>query len=284
MGDNPSCRRPMQPAHCPPPHDGGALVVRGYIEMDQNEPISIALYLSDCLDVERKLLNRPAPEPKPDYVFLNYEGKFVGVSRKQGGEWLGTIDSTEAQLLEEMGNVDYMALLIEGWFAPATDDSGGSYSWAPSLKSPTIAYQNRHYPQSHKGMRMKLASLHDKGILILQTANELDTAITLIALYEEEQKPLAERTTFNRLTKEHYWIQEANLAKKDFALSLMGIRNARVGEEIALALADRFDTIAQLVNTLEAGADAEIAKLPLRHARRTVGPAAVSRLKGALGI
>jgi hypothetical protein len=81
--------------------------------VDQHEPAALDLYLHQlAIPTERQLLNRPAAIPRPDFGWHLPDGSYLGVSRKQAGEFIGGIDACEAQLLDEMGGCDYMALLI----------------------------------------------------------------------------------------------------------------------------------------------------------------------------
>ncbi len=262
------------------------------IYIDIHEPISIELYLNQCMQVERTLLNRPAIPSRPDYGFLDWQGKWYGVSRKQAGEFLGGLDATEAQLLEEMGGCDYMALLIEGWITPAED--GGAWSWAISV-NPHIAYQNRHYSQNYKGVRQKLASLHDKGILILQTANELDTAMALVALYDESQRPEGERRTLNRLIKQKTWITETDPVRRAFMLTVTHVEGGGWEEETADAAATWMTerevplTLVALIHCLKKW-PGQMEKALMRSSTKegarqmTIGPARVAKMRRALGV
>ncbi len=260
---------------------------------DQNEPMSIYGYLAQCIPVERVLLNKPANPPRPDYGFLDWEGKWYGVSRKQSGELMGDIDGMESQLLEEMQGCDYMALLWEGLILPAED--GGAWILKQSAKTPSLWFQNRHYSQSWKGVRQKLASLHDKGVLILQTASELDTAGALVALYNEAQRPEGERRTLSRLTKERYYVSEVEQVRRDFMIACMSIPQGGWSEETADAAATWMQereaplTLVALIHCLREWPD-ELAKGLMRSASREgarqvhIGPAKVQSMRRALGV
>lgn len=247
--------------------------------IDSHESIELELLLSQSLPVTRDHLNDAG---KADLFWLGYGGKQVQVELKQAGEALGSLDSVEEQLGREMAAGDYLALGIRGIVTPTPE--GFCQTWTPSAKNPQIIFRDREYRQQYVGYRAWLDRLQMLGVLVVEVPTIEALAITITAMFNQSQKAESEHRTFERLVPEKYWIKEADQPKRDFALSLMGIRGARVGEEIALALAERFPSIATLVNTLEGGADTEVAKLPLRHAKRTIGPAAVSRLKAALGL
>lgn len=248
--------------------------------IDQNEPLSIELLLTQSLPVERMLLNKPANPPRPDYWFLARDGRSVGVSRKQGGEFLGDIDACEAQLLVEMGGCDFMALLIEGWWEPTVD--GKTRSWRYGRTNQT-AHPQHTYHQNGKGVRAKLARLQDLGIMIIQTANEVDTALSLVALYDVMQKAESEHQTFKRLIRERYYLDETDTRKKSLALFLMGLDG--VGEEVAMALAGEFPSFASLYSWLaEPDGERRLAIIPMGSGKRMVGPSVVKRMKGQLGL
>jgi hypothetical protein len=262
--------------------------------VDQHEPAALDLYLHQlAIPTERQLLNRPAAIPRPDFGWHLPDGSYLGVSRKQAGEFIGGIDACEAQLLDEMGGVDYLALLIEGRFGPAPNGQCYTYDYAEphgrdreGVLYGTSATVRRLFRQSYKGVRQKLARFCDLGIYVLETHNVEDTAYCLAALYTELQKPEASLTTFKRLIPEKWRLDEPDAAKKRFALQLMGACPG-VGEEIALALADRFTSIFDLMSSIldptYFRSHTDIAKLPLRSGKRTIGPAAVAKIRQALG-
>lgn len=247
------------------------------IYLDSHEPIDLELLLSQVLPVEREHLN---PE-KADLWWLGYDGKRLQLENKQAGEILGSLDSTEEQLGRELQAADYTGLTIRGVITPS--DDGQCQVWGQG-NNPNVMFRGRVFNTSYKGYRAWLSRLQELGIVVVEVPNVEALAITVIAMYEGSQKPDSQHKTFARLIPEHYWLTEEDLRKKDFALSLMGIRNAGWGEELALAAADRFDSLATFLNTLEAGADKEVASLPLRSGKRHIGPAAVERLKRAVGI
>jgi hypothetical protein len=268
------------------------------ILVDDHEPAALDLYLHTLnMPTERLLLNRPAAIPRPDYGWHLPDGRYLGVSRKQAGEFIGGIDACEAQLLDEMGGCDYMALIIEGRFKPTAYgncyvyEMGVDYVKANARK-PEMAYGTtqvvrREFRQSYKGVRQKLARFCDLGIYVLETHDLEDTAYCLAALYTEFQKPEASLTTFKRLIPDKYRLDEPDAAKKRFALQLMGAVPG-VGEEIALAIAESpncrsMRDLMDLLTVPYGNEGASIASLPLRSGKRTIGPAAVKKIAEALG-
>lgn len=229
--------------------------------------------------MERANLN---DQGKADLWWMGYGGREVQLELKQAGELLGSIDGVEEQLGREMQGATYTGLAVRGIITPTAE--GWCQTWQRSANNPNIIFKDREYRTSYKGYRAWLDRLQALGVTVVEVPTLEALVLAVAAMYEQSLKAEEEHKTFARLIPERYWVNEIDQRKREFALTLMGVRGARVGEEIALALADRFPSVATLVNTLEAGADAEVAKLPLRHAKRTIGPAAVSRLRGALGI
>jgi hypothetical protein len=262
--------------------------------VDQNEPDSISMWVAQSIPTDRLLLNAPAIPSRPDYCWYNHEGKLVGISRKQSGEFIGAIDAAESQLLAEMGGVDYLGLLIEGFWSAAPDGSCYTWEWkedrvyrdAEPWSYGALGYTRHHFRQSFKGVHQKLARLQDLGVMIIPTADMFSTATALVALYNESQKPDSMSTTFKRLIKEKHMVAEVDGPKRTLALQLMGAVPG-IGEEIALAISDHcgtlFDVMSYLIDPDYGDGHVDLAKVPLRTGKRTVGPAAVKKLRSALG-
>lgn len=249
------------------------------IYVDQHESIELELLLAQVLPTERTNLN---PE-KPDLWWVGYGGKSIGIELKQSGEILGSLDSVEEQLGREMQGCDYLGLAVRGIITPTA--TGMCQTWEKSKQNPSILWAAREFNQSYKGYRAWLWRMQEIGVAVVEVPTIEALATTVQAAYENSQKAEGEHKTFERLIPEHYWITEADQQKRNVALSLMGLRPSwGGGEELALALAERFPDLASLVNCLEAGAEGEVAKIPLRNGKRTVGPASTAKLKRSLGI
>lgn len=264
---------------------------------DANEPAAVDLYVQKLgVDTQRMLLNRPAAIPRPDYGFYLPDGSYMGVSRKQCGEFVAGIDACEAQLMDEMDGCHYMALLIEGRMGPAPDGGTYAYSYGKEVirEREGVGYGTtetvrRHYRQPYKGVRQKLARFWDLGIHVIESHDIEDTAACLVALHNELQKPEAALTTFKRLIPEKYRLDEADADRKRFCLQLMQSVPGG-GEELGHALYDAgFRTLHQLVRCFDPWETVPlmdwqaISALPLRSGKRSVGKAAVERIRKALG-
>lgn len=273
----------------------------GPIYQDQNERAAIRYFIEKYgVSCERLLLNKPAPLPRPDYGFYLPDGRYAGQSLKQAGEFIGDIDACERQLLEEMDNVDMLALFVEGRFGPAPD--GGCYTYAygkevlrarRDMYYGSVELVRRHYRVNYKHVREKLAEFQDAGVMVVETHDPEDTALALVSLYRQLQKPEAALTTFKRLIPEKYRLDEADADRKRFVLQLMQSVPGG-GEELGHALYDAgFRTLHQLVRCFDPWETVPlmdwqaIAKLPLRVKEnvraRTIGPAAVKKIRDALG-
>lgn len=247
--------------------------------LDVHESLEMELLLAQVMPTERTNLN---PE-RPDIFFLGYGGKSIGLENKQANEILGSLDSTEEQLGREMQEVDYLALTVRGVITATPE--GFCQVWERSKQNPNIMFRGREFKQTYVGYAAWKARLWELGVPVVEVPDLASLVLTITAMYKGAQKPEAEHRTFERLLPTHYWITEADQQKRNLALSLMGIRPSwGGGEERSLALAEQFPNIATLVNTLEAGADAAVAKVPLRNGKSTVGPAAVAKLKRSLGL
>lgn len=254
------------------------------LAIDSHEAIDLEILLSQSLYVERRNLNQ---DGLPDLWWVGYGGKRIGIENKQAGEALASLDSVEEQLMREMAGVDYLGLSIRG-VVTATSE-GHCQVWGQG-DNPNIMFKGRVYHTSFKGYRAWVARLQEMGVLVIEVPDLHSLAVSVVAMHENSQKAEGEHKTFARLIPEHYWLTEQDQQRKALALSLMGLRPAcGIGEEIALALAGKFPSMATLVNTLEAGADAEVAAIPLRNTsragrQRTIGPATVAKLRRTLGL
>lgn len=263
--------------------------------VDQNEPAVLDLYVQGHgLSTERLLLNRPSLPPKPDYGFYAADGSYIGISRKQAGEFIAGMDACEAQLLDELGGCDYMALIIEGRFKASPHGGCYTYQYGREVLRDrgdaaygTTETVRRHYRVDYKHVREQLARYWLMGIEILETEDVEDTALAITSLYRECQKSIS--PTFKRLIPERYRLDEKDADRKRFVLQVMQSVPGG-GEELGHALYDAgFRTLTQLIRCFDQYEVVPfmdwqaIAKLPLRSGKRTIGQAAVKRIRDALG-
>ncbi|GAG36882.1 unnamed protein product, partial [marine sediment metagenome] len=83
------------------------------IFVDQFEPVEIESVIQQSVDTIRGSFNTKG---LPDYTWIAIDGHRIGVSRKQAGEMLSSLDDVEMQLRKDMLSVDEMYLLNEGVF------------------------------------------------------------------------------------------------------------------------------------------------------------------------
>jgi len=215
--------------------------------MDTYEPYSIWELLTQSVEVTKMALNH-GPEGYADYLWIACDGHRVQVERKQIDEILSGMDSVEEQLTREMSNgVEETILLIERFCEPIPGNRTAvqTYTRPPEglrklllkvLKHDDVLVPGHSYNVSYIGLQAWKSQLDKAGITIVETFDWQATAHTLIALYNSSQK--LEHTTLRRYIKDRIVTTERN----PHILTLMGIKNGGVGEEIAKALIDRFGT------------------------------------------
>ncbi len=256
------------------------------ILIDQNETPDIDHLLAQSTEIQRGAYNQ-SPNSSlifPDYTLIN-GGKTVGVNGKQVGEVIGNIDQLEEQIQRELrGPIDYLVLCVRGY---ATPDVGGNGYWSWSFTEKT-AHRSHHTGQSYKGLVAFYNRLEELGIAVWQEPNLHAFALRLLALHDSLAKEPWEHKTLKRLIKADYYISETEEARRDHMLNLMSLRGANLGEELADAFTSWQEEVApgelNLWRLMEALSVGEPEKWPLRNGKRVIGPAAVARLKGVLGV
>jgi len=177
----------------------------------------------------------------PDYTWVAIDGHRVGTSRKQAGELLGGIDEAEVQLKKDMVGVDEMKLLVEGVFSPPerlrpkdTKTARVVDTWIPT-KDGKLLHRGRKYDESYGGVYAWFDQLDKCGITIVQTFDWVGTAMVLVALYKNSQKP--EHTTLKRYIKPKITPKPANPNIEVLMYTVPGL-----GEKGATALIERYGT------------------------------------------
>ena len=215
--------------------------------MDVHEPYPIWELLTQSVEVFK-------PEPGlnqqgyADYMWIACDGHRVQIERKQIDEILSSMDSVEEQLTREMSNgVEETLLLIERFCEPISGNRAAvqTYTKPPEglrkllfkiLKHDNVLVPGHSYNVSYIGLQAWKSQLDKAGITIVETFDWQATAHTLIALYNNSQK--LEHTTLRRYIKDRIVTTKRN----PHVLTLMGVKNGGVGEEIAKALIERFGT------------------------------------------
>jgi len=219
---------------------------------DQFEPYSIWELLTQSVEVTKMDLNHALGIA--DYFWYACDGHRVQVERKQIDEILSGMDSVEEQLTREMSNgVEETLLLIERFCEPIPGNRAAvqTYTRPPEglrkllrkiLKHDDVLVPGHQYNVSYIGLQAWKSQLDKVGITIVETFDWQATVHTLIALYNNSQK--LEHTTLRRYIKDRIITTERN----PHVLSLMGIKNGGVGEEIAKALIERYGTFWYTIN------------------------------------
>jgi len=206
------------------------------ILMDNHEPLEIKLLMEQ---------SEPVVIPQPglnsqgfaDYMWFCCDGHRIQVERKQTGEILGGMDQVEEQLRREMDNgVEETILLIEGIFEPIAGLKIATQDWHKAHGKHNVMVPGRSYNVSYTGLQAWLNQLDKAGVTIVQTFDYTATAMTLIALYQNAQKE--EHRTLKRYIKDRIHIETYN----PHVITLMGIKNGGVGEEVGKALIERYGT------------------------------------------
>ena len=237
------------------------------------------------------------PQGWGDTLFLGIDGIHC-VEIKQSGEAIGDMDHLITQIKNQAENCQHLWLFIYGEMRRAEDGNSyslrydkGRESWASKAGLDTgwvEEYTRRYHRVNWDGQRKILWRLREVGVQVVEVRNLEELASELCLLYEAAQ---TEGSTFTRLIKEKIRVAETDPSKATFMKTLMGIDGARIGEEIARAIADGLEyelpprTFAGLLafTNEEEGRWEAIADWKLASGKR-IGDAAVARLKAALGI
>lgn len=277
------------------------------ITLDRDYVKLASLLKRECerrsIPFETKELN---PQGHGDLIFMDREHQLWSWEIKGQAEACGNLNHLEAQLQSQAAECDRLGLMIYG---PPIEPAEDGNCWAYAVEAPfqtwergldsggTRKYTRRYYRQSYLGYRTKLARFYsDFGIIVTEVPSLEALATEIIAQYQIANT-LGEGKTFTRYIPEKVRVSEANPEKARFMRQVMGLE-AGIGEEIAEAIAEWLGkwrplaghpalTLRSLIDMLEMEEDLSahpLAAQPLRNGSRTVGPAAVARLRTALGI
>lgn len=211
---------------------------------------------------------------------------------KGEGEYVGDTDHLIAQTKAQMQNADFMYLFKYGERSMAPD--GNSYSlkleredetWNRHPDSGVVRrYRRRHHRVNYHAQRKILWRFRNGGIHVVECRDLAELAYEL-CLWHETATTVG--TTFTRLNVEKFRVKAESAEKEAFMKTLMGIQGAGIGEEVADAIASHMEAFAPALTlqSLICGFDERmLASQPLRSGKRTIGPAAVQKLKTALGV
>lgn len=211
------------------------------ILIDTFEPVEVDYLIAQSVPVLR-----PVPglnsQGFADYMWFAFDGHRMQVERKQIHEVLGGMDSVEEQLRRELSNgVEETLLLIEGICEPIAGLKIATQTWRRA-KDKNVLVPGRSYNTSYTGYQAWLNQLDKAGITIVQTFDYTATAMTLVALYQNSQKP--EHKTLRRYIKDRIYIESYN----PHIYNLIAIKGGGIGEEKAKALIERYGTFWYVIN------------------------------------
>lgn len=144
--------------------------------------------------------------------------------------------------------------------------------------------------QNYRGLQKFLHRCQQWGIEVFQVPNQECLANLIVDLYWDSQVPFEEHKTFQRVVREKL-VMMGDYRKEPRKLrlmkQLMGLE-AGIGEEIAEAIARVSQNLEEVFYFLRQPEGSrmwiDLRTVKLRNEKRTVGPAAVQRLREAIGI
>lgn len=222
------------------------------ILVDTNEPEDIITLLRQVVPVTVLPINL---RKMSDYYFGNPQGETFQFSRKQAAEVIGDIDEAEDQIRDYYPNATHNFQIVEGIVSPVkfygidvrdhsspkltTRDLGGKIfcyrvennGWIEKGHSFSAVSPAMYYAWIH---RLEMA-----GVPTYNTITAAETAKLLTTIYKNEQKPLEEHFTLQRVIKPRIQIRDADPLMKSL-LYLSDAYKLRLGEKKSQAICDRF--------------------------------------------
>ncbi len=260
------------------------------IMIDKAEPEEFDFLLGRMgIEVRRDSFNKTDEHGAiyPDFSLITSQGTLF-VNRKQAVEAMSDLDKVEAQLQSELAACPKLVFMYEGFLCHHED---GTY--AGDLRKidhkqgrggneyDELTSRGRVIHQPYVRWEAFVYKCQDAGIPVVGTGDVRGSAAFLAYLHQGHGNNL-----FSRLIATRQQVAEIDPEKRALALTLMGIQGARWGEEMSLAVADYLECVGSQLNLaslITARKDLDIAKVPLRSGKRTVGKAAAQRLFTALG-
>lgn len=232
---------------------------------DLAEPQELLDLMEQSVPVSRQNLNQTK---RADYYFGGEDGKTRQFCRVQINELLSDIDSQENELVRYYNNADQNGLIIEGIGSPVAIQLGrkvkdlgvsvrfgrGGVSKLPSaiftypIAANGFSYDNTMFKISRSLVQAWRYRLEECGIIVIDTINYIDTAITLVAIYNNCQKPEEKHTTLNRYIRPKIRLQEHD----PFVEALISVGHAYqlgIGEEKAKSIAKQYHSLIDLVES-----------------------------------
>lgn len=205
---------------------------------DKFEPTDIGLYLKEQgLTVVDKLLE---PIGLADYYWVGKEDS-VTVERKQAGEAISQSGARlDSQLMKytRNPNVGRVILIIEGVYTPSPE--GYCQLWRQERDYFTKQKKAKEHgiiKKEYTTFKAYLWSLHREGIEVYETTDIRSTALTLASFVFNDTKKGEHKTLRSNLKP-----RPKPFKPDPYVETLMGIKDARIGEKTAIKMVDRFDT------------------------------------------
>lgn len=245
------------------------------IHLDRHEPPTIYDLIKQSYPVQWQGLNDMG---FADAVWHDYQGEAHQLERKQAREYLSKPEEVEEQLHRQLdvGVAATTSLAIEGMIGPHPT---GCVAYSSS-KDGKVMYQVGTFRRPYSAVLAKLIAYQEIGITVHIVPSWQATASLICALYKRSQDA-EDHTTFQRHIKVQPHIMEYN----PYILTLMGVHNGGIGEELGKALIGRYGTPFEVFRSSEN----ELANTPLIRSdgdtrrRGYVGPAKAKQLLRAIG-
>ena len=248
------------------------------------DPRMFAEILQEVPDAQHVSINT---QDFPDFHWTGIDGTY-GLENKQWSEILGKLDHLEEQLGRQYGMVDHPGLVLRGTYTPLDETHCQTYDKTGEWMTGT-----RSYFQNPRGLQKFLHRIQQWGIKFYRVADNHELANLVVDLYRDSQIPFEDHKTFNQVIVEKKVVMgdyKREPAKLRLIKQLMGLE-AGIGEEMAEAIArwtgeEKIPPTLHSIASNVSGIDMRLSleSVALRSGKRTVGPAAVARLKEALGV
>jgi len=199
------------------------------VVQDIFEPKEIEKDLAKVLAVHRQNL---VPLGLGDY-YWDFGTRF-SLERKKADQVLNEMGARlDIQLEKHSLNADVIGLLVEDIVTPRPDGSCQVWARKGGIFAPV-----RKIAKEFTGYQAYLWRLRQEGILVFETPDMHSTALAIASWVYSSLKPEGSHKTFRK----HHKPQVQTFSRNPYVETLMGVRNARIGEKTALKLFERFKT------------------------------------------
>jgi len=225
------------------------------ISIDIAEPQSIIDLIKQSAEVDILDLNL---NNFADYVFTSADGVTVSIEREGVSACLNNPAQVEDEIRRHMQEEGRMLLIMEGVPIPNPDGCSVCELIGTYLRTQWLSKTR------YEALIAWLWQLKENGIDTIQTMNWQQSAIAIVSIYNNCQKP--EHKTFRRSFKELIsWHPNPTIQ------SLMGLSGAGLGEKRATLLAERFGSLFSIVNAPEEDLSEVLGKAATARFLRAIG-------------